>query len=367
MGLLYCICRGPYMARPGRTRAIFSPVRNPVVSIQPLLIAALLAFLWGTPAVVAQETDFDTKMRDAESMLARRQYEDALRIFRDANGLQDKKSPQALLGMARAYQGLKAHKSAADACTESLKYVGDSKVLDAEARNLRGVSLFALGEKADDKRWKQAEEDFRSVLTMADMYPVAQYNLGLTLLKQLRDEEGLKELREFVERAGTMPEASRAKKYIENPRRARENFAPDFSFTTMAGEFLSSEDLRGKVVLIDFWATWCGPCLTATPGLARLQKKYKDEPVVILGISADRDQTVWKAFIEKHRLEWTHFYDDRRMMANRFEVTGYPTYILMDHEGIMRYRQQGWNPDVDGEIDAEIRTLVKKAKAAQQQ
>lgn len=335
--------------------------------IRTLCVAALVLVSMASAAAAAQETDFETKMRDADSLLARRQYEDALRIYKDANGLQDKKSARALLGMARAYQGLKAHKSAADACTESLKYVGDSKVMDAEARNLRGVSMFALGEKADDKRWKQAEEDFRAVLTMVDAYPVAQYNLGMTLLKQLRDEEGLKELREFIERAGTMPEAASAKKYIANPRRARENFAPDFSFSTLAGEFVSSDDLRGKVVLIDFWATWCGPCVHATPGLARLQKKYKDEPVVILGISADRDQSAWKAFIEKHRLEWAHFYDDRRMMANRFVVNGYPTYIILDHEGIIRYRQQGWNPQVDSELDGELRSLVKKAKAAQQQ
>ena len=338
-----------------------------MVITRTLLTAALVALFATAPATIAQETDFDTKVRDADSLLARREYEAALRIYRDANGLRDKKSAQALLGMARAYQGLKAHKSAADACTESLKYVGDSKVLNAEARNLRGVSLFALGEKAEDKRWKQAEEDFRSVLTMVDVYPVAQYNLGMTLLKQRRDEEGIKELHEFVDRAGSMPEAASAKKYIENPRHARENFAPDFSFTTMTGEFLSSDDLRGKVVLIDFWATWCAPCVHATPGLARLQRKYKDDPVVILGVSADRDQVPWKAFIERHRLEWTHFYDDRRMMANRFLVGGYPTYILMDHEGIIQYRQQGWNPQVDSQIDGELRSLVKKAKAAQQQ
>ena len=338
-----------------------------MVITRMLLTAALVALCSSSPAVVAQETDFDMKIRDADALLARRQYEDALRIYRDANGLQDKKSPRALLGMARAYQGLKAHKSAADACTDSLKFVGDNKVLEAEARNLRGVSLFALGEKAEDKRWKQAEEDFRAVMPMVETYPVAQYNLGMTLLRQLRDEEGLAELRSFVDRAGTMPEAASARKYIENPRRARENYAPDFSFTTLTGEFLSSEDLRGKVVLIDFWATWCAPCVHATPGLARLQRKHKNEPMVILGVSADRDQAPWKEFIEKNKLDWTHFYDERRMMANRFAVNGYPTYILIDHEGIIRYRQQGWNPDVDSQIEGEIRSMLKKAKAAQHQ
>jgi thiol-disulfide isomerase/thioredoxin len=120
-------------------------------------------------------------------------------------------------------------------------------------------------------------------------------------------------------------------------------------------------------VLIDFWATWCAPCVHATPGLARLQRKYKDDPLVIIGVSADRDRAPWKEFIEKNKLDWTHFYDERGMMANRFTVNAYPTYILMDHEGIIQYRQQGWNSGVDGEIDGELRSLVKKAKAAQQQ
>ena len=331
-----------------------------------LLTAALLAVVTGVPGPRAQGTDFDTKMQDADSLLARRQYEDALRIYKDANALQGKKSAKAHLGMARAYQGLKAHKSAADACTELLKFVGDDKTLEAEARNLRGVSLFALGDKADDKRWKHAEEDFRFVMTMVETYPVAQYNLGMTLLKQRRDEEGIRELQAFIDRAGSMPEAASAKKYIENPRRARENFAPDFSFTTMEGEFLSSDDLRGKVVLLDFWATWCAPCIHATPGLARIQKKYKDDPLVIIGVSADRDRAPWKEFIEKHRLTWTQFYDERRMMAQRFTVNSYPTYILIDHEGIMQYRQQGWNPQVDARIDDETRSLIRRAKAAQQ-
>lgn len=337
-----------------------------MVMIRLLLTAVLVILLAAASGPRAQETDFDTKMSDAEGLLARRQYEDALRIYKDANALQGKKSAKAQLGMARAYQGLKAHKSAADACTELLKFSGDDKAIEAEARNLRGVSLFALAEKADDKRWKQAEEDFRFAMTMVETYPVAQYNLGMTLLKQRRDPDGLRELEAFIERAGTMPEAAHAKKYIENPRRAREHYAPDFSFATMTGEFLSSDDLRGKVVLIDFWATWCAPCVYATPGLARIQKKYKDDPLVIIGVSADRSQEPWKAFIEQHKLAWAHFYDERRMMASRFAVGGYPTYILIDHEGIIQYRQQGWNPQVDARIDGETRSLIKRAKAAQQ-
>lgn len=64
-------------------------------------------------------------------------------------------------------------------------------------------------------------------------------------------------------------------KLIENPRRDRETFAADFSITTSDGEYLASEDLRGKVVLLDFWATWCGPRVASVPSLRTLYKSFR--------------------------------------------------------------------------------------------
>jgi thiol-disulfide isomerase/thioredoxin len=287
-----------------------------------------------------------------------------LRAYKAANALMDKKSPRALIGMARAYQGLKAHKTAAESCADAIKYTADDKALEASARNLRGLSLFALAEKADDKRLKEAEQEFRTVLTLTTALPIAHYNLGLVLMKQTRDQEGLAELRTFLDKAGAAPEAAAAKRFMDNPRRAREPFAPEFSVTTMEGEHLALEDLAGKVVLIDFWATWCTPCLAATPGLAKLQRKFKDEPFVILGISADRDRNAWKSFILENRLLWHHVFDDRRTIQRAFGIDVYPTYLLLDHEGIVRYTRTGWNPSVDGEIESRTKKLLKNAAAA---
>jgi thiol-disulfide isomerase/thioredoxin len=329
---------------------------------RPVQSATLFLAAWLAAGVAAQEDSFDSKMKDADTLMARRQFEDALRIYKDANALKDKKSIPAHIGMIKAYQGLKAHKSAADTCTDALKHAVDNKPAEAMLRNLRGVSLFSLGDKPDDKRYKQAEEDFRAVLAITDEYPLARFNLGVTLLKQKRDDEGIRELNVFLERAGPPAETALAKKYVENPRRARENYAPDFSFTTLAGEFLTSEDLIGKVVLIDFWATWCPPCVAATPGLKKIQAKFKDEPFTILGVSADRSQGPWKAFVEEHKLSWPQVYDERRSMASRFQVNSYPTYILIDAEGIIQFRHLGWNPGVDGMIEGEARSLIRKAR-----
>jgi thiol-disulfide isomerase/thioredoxin len=333
-------------------------IRSPSVALLICAFAAVVSVHGRT--LQTDATGFDAKMADADTLMQRRQFEDALRIYKDANGLRGKKSAPALLGMARAYMGLLEPKKAVDAASDALKYVAGDPHLEANARNLRGIAHFALGgPKTNDKRWTQAEEDFRVALSLSDQLPVARYNLGVALLKQGRDDEGVLELQEFLEGVAKGPDAINARKYIANPRHARENFAPAFSLTTLAGESLSSEDLLGKVVLIDFWATWCGPCVAATPGLARIHQKLASDSFVILGVSADRSPDAWRKFIEEKKLGWPQYLDAKRMMAGLFGVSGYPTYILVDHEGIVRYQHQGWNPSVDGDIEYEARKLLK--------
>jgi peroxiredoxin/Tfp pilus assembly protein PilF len=314
-----------------------------------------------TVSLIAQESNpaFDSKVKQADSLLKTRQWEPALKAYKEANALMDKKSALAHLGMAKAYQGLRAHKSAADACTEALKHTNGNKPLDAEARNLRGTSNFTLAEKHDDNRLKQAEEDFRAVLAMVEGPHIAQYNLGVVLMKMRRDEEGTKELEAFVSKAGRAPEVATAKKFIADPRRARDFFAPEFSFTTYDGEYVSLEDLKGKVVLVDFWATWCPPCVTAVPGLKRLHERMKDQPFVILGISADRSREAWQAFIVGKSLKWHHYFDERGQLARSFNIEAFPTYLLLDHEGIVRHAWRGYDGSVDGDIEREAKKLIK--------
>jgi peroxiredoxin len=321
----------------------------------------MMSLLATAPVVVQQATpEHDQKLAQGEALLKTRQWDTALKAYKEANALADKKSAPALYGMAKAYEGLRAYKSAAESCTEALKYSNGDKSIEAAALNLRGASNFALSEKFDDKRLKQAEEDFRAVLAMAEGWHIARYNLGVALMKQRRDEEGTRELEEFIAKAGRAPEVASARKFIADPRRAREPFAPDFSFTTLDGEYVSLEDLKGKVVLIDFWATWCRPCVKATPGLKRIQDKLKDEPFVILGISADHDRGAWQSFVIGNSLKWHHVLDDRRQLARSFNVEAFPSYLLLDHDGIVRHTWRGYNESVDGDIESKAKKLIKE-------
>ncbi len=253
------------------------------------LVAAASAFavLLSTRALVAQapapvDPKFTEALQKGEAALKTRKWEDALGAFKQANNILDKKSPAALYGVARAHHGLGAFKSEAEASAEALKYVGGDKRFEAMLHNQRGMALFSMAEKNTDKAIKDAEAEFRLAVALPQAPPIAHYNLGLSLLKQSRDEEGATALKAYTAFGLKTPEVDLAVRMIENPRRGRENFAPDFSLTSMQGEFYSAKELEGKVVFLDFWGQWCGPCRDLTLDLVKLNKKYRDNPKFVM-------------------------------------------------------------------------------------
>lgn len=112
--------------------------------------------------------------------------------------------------------------------------------------------------------------------------------------------------------------------------------APDFTQDTPEGEPFSLSDLRGKYVLIDFWASWCGPCRRENPNVVRLYDQYKDKGFDILGVSLDNDKSRWLAAIEKDQLTWKHVSDLKgwsNNVAQQYNIRSIPSTILIDPEG----------------------------------
>ena len=112
--------------------------------------------------------------------------------------------------------------------------------------------------------------------------------------------------------------------------------APEFQVKDLKGEELTLEKYRGQVVLLDFWATWCGPCINELPNVKRTYEEYKDQKFQIIGISLDRSQQPLEAFVEKEELGWVHHWDQGGKIANQYGVTGIPSMFLLDGEGIIR-------------------------------
>ncbi|RMG85657.1 MAG: TlpA family protein disulfide reductase [Bacteroidetes bacterium] len=112
--------------------------------------------------------------------------------------------------------------------------------------------------------------------------------------------------------------------------------APDFTMKTPDGEDLSLSDLRGKYVLIDFWASWCGPCRRENPNVVAMYEKYKDKEFEILSVSLDKQKDRWLQAIEKDGLTWRHVSDLKGWQneaAKTYGVRSIPHTVLVDKEG----------------------------------
>nr|BCX00074.1 MAG: hypothetical protein KatS3mg041_0120 [Bacteroidota bacterium] len=112
--------------------------------------------------------------------------------------------------------------------------------------------------------------------------------------------------------------------------------APDFSATDMEGRTVSLTQFRGKVVLLDFWATWCQPCIEELPNLKAVWRKYRDKGLVIIGISLDEDIEAWKRFVRREQMDWVHIgggsgWEDP--VARQYRVQAIPATFLLDREG----------------------------------
>ena len=321
--------------------------------------------LWtSAPVVRAQQEDstYDGEIEKGHEFLQRRQYEEALKSFKRANEMRDKKSPECLLAMANAYQGLEAYKNVIESCDKAIDLAPTDNALRAQAYNLKGIALQAQAGNKDQKKLKEAEAAFGQGLALYADLPSLHYNLGFTLMQQGRDQEGVAELKEYLKLQPKGINAIEARKMIENPRRARETYAPEFSITTSDGEYLMLEDLRGKVILLDFWATWCPPCVASVPSLRGLRKKFeKESPFVMIGISSDTDAEKWREFIGKNQMVWPQYWDRDRHVQRAFEVRVFPTYVVIDHEGIVRLRVSGSGQENDARIEEAIRKHVKLA------
>lgn len=310
--------------------------------------------------VAAQDDAYQEALLKGKDLFRQGEFEDALKYFKRANEMRGKKSAECFGWMSETYLALQAYKNVVEAADKIIEFAAGDTRLIVKAYNNKGLALQASAEKKDQKKLQAAEAVFRQGLTMEDAPPILRYNLGVTLLQLNRDAEGVAEMNQYLKLEPHGPYVEMARLMAENPRRARENYAPDFSFTSSEGEHIALEDLRGKVVLLDFWGTWCPPCVESVPELRNLHKRYSKEPsFMLIGISSDSDEEKWREFTAKNKMIWPQYRDRDRRIQRAFGVNSFPTYVLIDHEGIVRLLSVGMTWTRAASLDEAIRKQVK--------
>lgn len=117
--------------------------------------------------------------------------------------------------------------------------------------------------------------------------------------------------------------------------------APDFTLTTLDGQQLQLRDLRGRVVLLNFWATWCGPCREEMPLFEQAQQQYGAENLVIVAVNVQESQSVVRPFVERLALTYPIAMDTRGAIARRYRVRSYPTTYFVGRDGRIEGRRVG--------------------------
>ncbi len=254
-------------------------------------------------------------------------------------------------------------------CVQGLRYASPSSetflrtlLKKSRDREIRGRACLALAKLIRDKRfiaqtrWYEEEEKspflefmskridpgYRSYIRQAD--PAALQTELQTLFERAANEFG--DIVYDPRTKGTPYERTIGQTAKSDLHEFRHlsigNIAPEITGETVDGKPLKLSDFRGKVVVLSFWATWCGPCMGMVPHERSLAKRLEGKPFVLLGIDGDEDREKAREVMVKEEMNWPSWWDKRNgdgPIATQWNVRGWPTTYVLDSKGVIRYKQ----------------------------
>jgi thiol-disulfide isomerase/thioredoxin len=340
------------------------------------LYSALLLFL-ASPVAIGFALDQPSSTKGPADPKAQKTYNEGLRYLHDHN------EPAALDNFKKADKQdggrcldcqkkmvkygieLEDWKAAETGAEEMIAEAKEPRE-QALAHHQLGIVLFTeANRRHKDDFFARAHDEFTKAMAIAPNFPDALFFDGRTLAHMHQDDAAKTSFQKFVDmRSDDDPRRQRALRYIADPDLARARMTPAFALTTLDGQKLSMDDLKGKVVLLDFWATWCGPCREALPHIKEIAKKFHDQPLVVISINLDKEEQKWREFVAKNQMTWVQYWDGGfdGKIAKMFEVREIPQTFTIDADGVLQDQHVG-----DANLEGKLKKLVARARETQQQ
>ena len=136
--------------------------------------------------------------------------------------------------------------------------------------------------------------------------------------------------------------------------------APDFTLKSNTGKNLKLSEFRGQVVMLNFWASWCGPCRQEMPILEQIQQRYNSLGFTILGVNVEEDSSKAKAMLREVPVSFPILFDTSNKASKLYKVSAMPSTVLIDRDGNLRYLHKGYKPGDEAQYKKWVKQLVKE-------
>ena len=136
--------------------------------------------------------------------------------------------------------------------------------------------------------------------------------------------------------------------------------APDFTLKSSNGENLRLSEYRGDVVLINFWASWCGPCRQEMPVLSELHDRYRALGFTVLGVNVEADTAQAKKLLKDMPVSFPVVFDSDSVVSKQYDVVAMPSTVLVDRDGNMRYLHKGYKSGLEDVYQQQVRELIRE-------
>ncbi len=136
--------------------------------------------------------------------------------------------------------------------------------------------------------------------------------------------------------------------------------APDFTLRSLEGSNLRLEEYRGQVVLINFWASWCGPCRQEMPLLDRLHQRYVDTGFAVLGINVEGEEAPARELIDKVPVTFPVLIDEGQLVSELYKLEAMPSTVVVDRDGVVRYIHRGYKPGDEAKYVEVVKELIRE-------